>query len=142
MLELAAAQTDGTHPYFVPPEHTAKVRAQIGSTPWICVEQAVILEADASKARAAARKHMSFYVTHLPNYRNNLKALGWRDADFENGCSDRLVDAIVAWGTEDRIRDRIQAHLAAGATQVCIQALRADSQPLPDLGAIQAFAPS
>jgi len=142
MLELAAAQTDGTHPYFVPPEHTAKVRAQIGSTPWICVEQAVILEADATKARAAARQHMSFYVTHLPNYRNNLKALGWRDADFENGCSDRLVDAIVAWGTEDRIRDRIQAHLAAGATQVCIQALRADSQPLPDLRAIRALAPS
>jgi probable F420-dependent oxidoreductase len=142
MLELAAAQTDGTHPYFVPPEHTAKVRAQIGPAPWICVEQAVIREADASKARAAARQHMSFYVTHLPNYRNNLKTLGWQDADFENGCSDRLVDAIVAWGTEDKIRDRIQAHLTAGATQVCIQALRADNQPLPDLRAIQALAPS
>ena len=115
MLELAATQTDGTHPYFVPPEHTAKVRAQIGPAPWICVEQAVILEADAIRARAAARQHMSFYVTHLPNYRNNLKALGWQDGDFDNGCSDRLVDAIVAWGTEDRIRDRIQAHFTAGA---------------------------
>ncbi|MGH7971670.1 MAG: LLM class flavin-dependent oxidoreductase [Limisphaerales bacterium] len=141
MLELAATQTDGTHPYFVPPEHTAKVRKQIGPAPWICVEQAVILEADAAKARAAARQHMSFYVTHLPNYRNNLKALGWRDADFEKGCSDRLVDAIVAWGTEDKLRDRIQAHLTAGATHVCIQALRPDSQPLPDLRAIQALAP-
>jgi probable F420-dependent oxidoreductase len=141
MLELAATQTDGTHPYFVPPEHTAKVRAQVGPAPLICVEQAVILEADATKARAAARQHMSFYVTHLPNYRNNLKALGWRDADFENGCTDRLVDAIVAWGTEDKIRDRIQAHLAAGATHVCIQALRADNKPLPDLRAIQALAP-
>lgn len=141
MLELAAAQTDGTHPYFVPPEHTAKVRAQIGPAPWICVEQAVILEADATKARAAARQHMSFYVTHLPNYRNNLKALGWQDADFENGCSDRLVDAIVAWGDEDKIRDRIQAHLAAGATHVCVQALRPDNHPLPDLRAIQVLAP-
>src|SRR5215469_11792611 len=65
MLELAARETRGTHPYFVPPEHTAKVRAQIGPTPWICVEQAVILEAAATKARAAARQHMSFYVTHL-----------------------------------------------------------------------------
>jgi probable F420-dependent oxidoreductase len=141
MLELAATQTDGTHPYFVPPEHAAKVRAQVGPAPWICVEQAVILEADATKARAAARQHMSFYVTHLPNYRNNLKALGWRDADFENGCTDRLVDAIVAWGTEDKIRDRIQAHLGAGATHVCIQALRADNQPLPDLRAIKVLAP-
>jgi probable F420-dependent oxidoreductase len=141
MLELAATQTDGTHPYFVPPEHTAKVRAQIGPAPWICVEQAVILEADATRARAAARQHMSFYVTHLPNYRNNLKALGWQDADFGNGCSDRLVDAIVAWGTEDKIRDRIQAHFRAGATHVCIQPLRSDNQPLPDLRAVQAFAP-
>ena len=107
-----------------------------------CVEQAVILEADATKARSAARQHMSFYVTQLPNYRNNLKALGWQDKDFENGCSDRSVDAIVAWGAENKIRDRIQAHLTAGATQVCIQALRADNQPLPDLRAIQALAPS
>jgi probable F420-dependent oxidoreductase len=140
MLALAAAQTDGTHPYFVPPEHTAKVRAQIGRTPWVCVEQAVILEADATRARAAARQHMSFYVTQLPNYKNNLKALGWQEADFDNGCSDRLVDAIVAWGNEDKIRARIQAHLTAGATHVCIQALRADNQPLPDLRAIEALA--
>jgi probable F420-dependent oxidoreductase len=140
MLALAAAETDGTHPYFVPPEHTAKVRAQIGRTPWVCVEQAVILEADATRARAAARQHMSFYVTQLPNYKNNLKALGWQEADFDNGCSDRLVDAIVAWGNEDKIRARIQAHLTAGATHVCIQALRADSQPLPDLRAIEALA--
>jgi hypothetical protein len=63
----------------MPPEHTAKVRAQIGPAPWICVEQAVILEADATRARAAARQHIGFYVTHLPNYKNNLKALGWQD---------------------------------------------------------------
>src|ERR1700730_7845388 len=141
MLALAATQTDGTHPYFVPPEHTAKVRAQIGPTPWICVEQAVILEADATRARAAARQYMSFYVTHLPNYRNNLKALGWQDADFENGCSDRLIDAIVAWGSEEKIRERIDAHLKAGATHVCIQALRSDGQPLPDLRTLAALAP-
>ncbi len=141
MLELAATQADGTHPYFVPTEHTAKVRAQIGAEPWICVEQAVILESDSAKARAAARQHMSFYVTQLPNYRNNLKALGWRDADFENGCSDRLVDAIVAWGSPEKIRERVDAHLAAGATHVCLQALRADRSPLPDLRALEMLAP-
>jgi probable F420-dependent oxidoreductase len=142
MLDLAATQTNGTHPYFVPPEHTAKVRAQIGPEPWICVEQAVILEPDAATARAAARQHMSFYVTHLPNYRNNLKALGWSDADFENGCSDRLVDAIVAWGPKEKIRDRLDAHFRAGATHVCIQALRADGKPLPDARALEALAPN
>lgn len=141
MLELAATQANGTHTYFVPPEHTAKVRAQIGPKPWICAAQAVILETDATKARAAAREYMKTYVPRLPNYTNNLKNLGWKDEDFENGCSDRLVDAIVAWGTEDRIRERIDAHLKAGATHVCILPLRADGAPLPDQRATEAFAP-
>src|ERR1700676_2093219 len=58
MLALSAAETQGTHTYFVPPEHTAKVRAAIGPKPWICAAQAVILENDATKARAAARTYM------------------------------------------------------------------------------------
>ncbi len=141
MLDLAAKETKGTHPYFVPPEHTAKVRAQIGPNPWICVEQTVILETDATKARAAARRFTTNYVPRLPNYTNNLRALGWKDAEFENGGSDRLVDAIVAWGNEARIRERIDAHFKAGATHVCIQAIRVDGEPGPDLRAVEALAP-
>jgi len=142
MLQLAAAETSGTHTYFVPPEHTAKARAAIGSKPWICAAQAVILESDAAKARAMARTYMKTYVPRLPNYTNNLKALGWKDADFENGCSDALVDAIVAWGTETKIRDRIDAHLKAGATHVCILPLRSDNESLPDPRVMEALAPA
>jgi len=141
MLQLAATEANGTHTYFVPPEHTARARAAIGPKPWICVEQAVILETDASKARGAARQYMKTYVPRLANYTSNLKALGWQDADFENGCSDRLVDEIVVWGTEQKIRDRIEAHLKAGATHVCIQPLRSDGSLVPDMRAAEAFAP-
>ncbi len=141
MLQLAAAETLGTHTYFVPPEHTAKVRAAIGEKPWICAAQAIILETDAAKARAAARAYMKTYVPRLPNYTNNLKNLGFADADFADGCSDRLVDAIVAWGTETQIRDRIAAHHKAGATHVCILPLPADNSPLPDQRAMEALAP-
>jgi probable F420-dependent oxidoreductase len=141
MLALAATEAQGTHTYFVPPEHTAKARAAIGPAPWICAAQAVIFETDAAKARKAAREYMKTYVPRLPNYTNNLKALGWADADFADGCSDRLVDAIVAWGTEDKIRDRIDAHLKAGATHVCILPIRADGVPLPDHRTVEAFAP-
>jgi len=141
MLALCAAETQGTHTYFVPPEHTAKVRAQIGPKPWVCVEQKVILSTDATAARTAARFFMKTYVPRLPNYTNNLKNLGWADSEFENGCSDRLVDAIVAWGTETQIRDRIDAHLKAGATHVCIQPLRTDMAPMPDERAMEALAP-
>jgi probable F420-dependent oxidoreductase len=141
MLALSAEQTRGTHTYFVPPEHTAKVRAQVGPDPWICAAQAVILERDAAKARTMARQYMKTYVPRLPNYTNNLKALGYADAEFENGCSDRLVDDIVAWGSEEKIQDRIDAHLKAGATHVCILPIRADNEALPDLRAVAAFAP-
>lgn len=139
MLALSAEQSRGTHTYFVPPEHTAKVRAQIGPEPWICAAQAVILEKDATKARTMARQYMKTYVPRLPNYTRNLKNLGWGDAHFENGCSDELVDAIVAWGNEEQIRDRFDAHLKAGATHVCFLPIRADDESLPDLRAVEAF---
>jgi probable F420-dependent oxidoreductase len=141
MLQLAATETHGTHTYSVPPEHTAQTRAAIGPKPWICAAQAVILESDAAKAREAARKYMKNYIPRLPNYTNNLKALGWKDEDFANGCSDALVDALVAWGNEDKIRGRIDAHLKAGATHVCILPLSVDSETLPDMRAVEALAP-
>ena len=141
MLALSAAQSRGTHTYFVPPEHTAKVRDQIGPEPWICAAQAVILEKNATKARTMARQYMKTYVPRLPNYTRNLRNLGWGDAHFENGCSDELVDAIVAWGSEEQIQDRFDAHLKAGATHVCFLPIRADDESLPDLRAVEAFGP-
>ena len=73
---------------------------------------------------------MSTYLG-LPNYTNNLKRLGWTDADIADGGSDRLVDAIVAWGSLDTIADRVKAHLAAGADHVCVQVLPRDQGDLP-----------
>ncbi|MGE0386533.1 MAG: TIGR03620 family F420-dependent LLM class oxidoreductase [Gammaproteobacteria bacterium] len=122
MLALSASDADGAHPYFVPPEHTARARAALPPGKWLCPEQKVLLETDPAKARAIARKAMSMYLT-LDNYCNNLLTLGYTKDDIANGGSDRLVDAIVAWGDEAAIRRRIQAHWDAGADHVCIQAL-------------------
>ena len=104
------------------------------------VIQKMLLETDAAKARAVGRAMFSFY-TRLPNYANMLKGLGFTDADFADGCSDRLVDAVVAWGNEDQIRARIAAHHQAGATHVCILPLRTDKKPLPDERTTEALAP-
>jgi len=142
MVALAGERVQGVHPYFVPPEHTARTRKQLGPDKWICTAQAVILESDPVKARAAARQYMQTYVPALPNYTNNLRDLGWTDADFADGCSDRLVDAIVAWGDERKIRERFDAHYRAGASHVCFLPLRSDSVPLPDMRAIEAFRPA
>jgi probable F420-dependent oxidoreductase len=130
MLKLAAERSRGSHPYFVPPEHTAFARQILGKGPWLCPEQAVVLETDADTARQIARAHMATYLT-LPNYVNNLTRLGFTDADVADGGSDRLVDAIVAWGDIDAVVARVGAHHAAGADHVCIQVLPADPRALP-----------
>jgi probable F420-dependent oxidoreductase len=128
MLELARERTAGAHPYFVPPSHTAKARAILGPLPLLAPEQAVVLETDPARAREIGRRHMAAYL-RLPNYVNNLRALGYGDADFADGGSDQLVDAIVAWGDEEAIAGRVHEHLEAGADHVAIQAYsdRADA---------------
>jgi len=141
MLGLAARRTQGAHPYFVPVEHTRRAREILGPDAWLCPEQKVLLETDPAKARQVARTAMKLYVG-LPNYQNNLRELGFGDADFENGGSDRLVDAIVAWGDEDAVRERIRAHHEAGATHVCIQPLKPDGQMGPDLDLLERLAPA
>ena len=133
MLRLAAERSLGAHPYFVPVEHTAVARAAIGPDPLLAVEQATVLETDPAKARDTARKHMKRYL-ELENYTNNLRRLGWTDADLSDGGTDRLVDAIVAWGDAKAIAARIAAHHAAGADHVCLQMLGED--PARDLRAI------
>jgi len=130
MLQLAAERTDGAHPYNVNPEHTAQARAILGPGPHLCPEQAVVLETDAAKARQIGRAFLGFYLA-LPNYANNFLRLGFNEADFQNGGSDRLIDSIIAWGDLSAIRNRIQAHQSAGADHVCIQVLTEDPQALP-----------
>jgi len=130
MLELAGKRTNGAHSYNVTPEHTATARSVLGEGPWLIVEQAVVLESDPDKARRIARGFLALYLT-LPNYTNNFLRLGFTEEDCKGEGSDRLIDAIVAWGDPDAIRRRIEAHLSAGADHVCIQALAADPKQLP-----------
>ena len=126
MMELAAERTDGVHPFNSPPEHTHWARELVGPDKWICTAQHVCLTTDAEKARAAARKAMEFYFVTPNHYRNWLR-VGYTTADLENGGSDRLIDALVAWGTEEQTRDRIQQHFDAGATQVIINTIKSEN---------------
>jgi len=130
MLELAAARSLGSHTYFVPPEHTAVARAVLGAGPLLLVEQAVVLDTEASSARAVAREHMAPYL-QLPNYRNNLFRLGYTEEDVDHGGSDLLVDAIVARGDVTAIRARVEQHFAAGADHVAIQLLHPSGTGIP-----------
>jgi probable F420-dependent oxidoreductase len=140
MLRLSAEKASGAHPYFVPPEHTAWARNILGPDALLCPEQMVLRETDADNARRIARAHTTTY-TGLDNYKNNLKQFGFVESDFDNGGSDKLVDAIVAWGDERALQSRIKAHWQAGANHVCIQALADEVQRGPDLAALEMLAP-
>jgi probable F420-dependent oxidoreductase len=140
MTALAAARTAGAFPYNVTPEHTARARAILGPDKWLCVEQKVLVVQDPATARTVARQALAFYLP-LTHYRHNWRRLGFQEEDLADGGSDRFVDAMVAWGVASIIRQRIQAHIDAGASHVCIQPLHPEGQPLPDLQALAALAP-
>jgi probable F420-dependent oxidoreductase len=140
MLELARHRSAGAHPYLVNPAHTQLAREVVGKAALLAPEQAVVLETDPAAARALARGHLSIYLT-LPNYTRNLRRIGFDDDDFAAGGSDRLVDAIVAWGDEDAVRARVQEHRDAGADHVAVQVITDDSSAMP-LDACRRLAPA
>ena len=129
MLKLAAERGAGAHPYFTPVEHTAFARETMGANALLAPELAVVLETDAAKAREIARKYMTTY-TRLPNYTNNLKRFGFTEDEITKQ-EDRLVDAIVAWGSLDTVVAAVKGHLDAGADHVCIQVLTEKTGTLP-----------
>ena len=130
MLELARDRSDGAHPYLVTPEHTRRAREALGAGKLLAPEQAFVLETDPARARDAARAHLERYIK-AENYVRSWLLLGFTEDDTRNGGSDRLVDALVAWGDEDAVRARVEEHLAVGADHVCVQAVGPD--PLGDL---------
>ena len=135
VLKLSAERSAGAHPYLTPPEHTAQARELIGPSAFLAPEHKVVLttsEDGADKARAVGRKALDIYL-NLTNYLNNWKRLGFADEDLARPGSDRLVDAVVAYGTTDVIAARLREHLDAGADHVAIQVLTGPDKLVPAL---------
>jgi probable F420-dependent oxidoreductase len=130
MLALAAERANGAHPYLVPPEHTNGARQILGPSRLLCPEVAVVLEPDADRARRIARAHLGAYL-RLPNYRRSLARLGYGEEDLADAGSDKLVDAVVAWGPLEQAASRVGRHLEAGADHVAVQVLTEDRARLP-----------
>lgn len=122
VLGLAAQRSAGAHPYLTTPEHTAKARDLLGGAVYLAPEHKVVLTTDAEKARAIGRQTVEFYLG-LSNYVNNWRRLGFTEADVRKPGSDKLIDAVVAYGTPEDIAGRLDEHLKAGADHVAIQVL-------------------
>jgi probable F420-dependent oxidoreductase len=122
VLALSAERSAGAHPYLTTPEHTAHARELIGNTVFLAPEHKVVLTANANEAREIGRKTVDFYLG-LSNYVNNWRRLGFTDADVRKPGSDKLIDAVVAYGTPEQIASRLNEHVEAGADHVAIQVL-------------------
>jgi probable F420-dependent oxidoreductase len=129
MLRLSADRGAGAHPYLVTPDHTASARATLGDGPLLLPEQSVILTDDADEARSIGTEWLRSYLA-LPNYANNLLRSGFSEDDVTE-VSQRLFDAIIAWGDEDAVLRRVSEHRSAGADHVCIQVLLPDPKAHP-----------
>lgn len=139
MLELSATAADGAHPYWTTPEHTAEARTILGPGKLLCVEQKVVVTTDAAAAREAAAAAVGAYAG-LPNYRNNWRRLGFTDDEIDQRA-ERFLDAVVAWGSPDDVRARVDAHYDAGADHVCVQPLSTAGFGVLDWPALEALAP-
>jgi probable F420-dependent oxidoreductase len=125
VLKLSARRSAGAHPYLTTPEHTAAARELMGPSAFLAPEHKVVLTTDAEQARAVARKGLPVYF-NLANYRNNWKRLGFSEEEITYPGSDRLLDALVAYGTPEAIAARLKEHLDAGADHVPVQVLTKD----------------
>ncbi|WP_399939656.1 LLM class F420-dependent oxidoreductase [Streptomyces sp. BBFR25] len=133
MLDLSRDRAAGAIPYLVTPEHTAQARERLGEGALLAPEFKVVLDSDPSRARATARAYLAMYLK-LPNYTKNFLNLGFTDADVSGGGSDRLIDAVFAWGDEATVRARIDAFHDAGADHVALQLVEDDMTRLPREG--------
>jgi probable F420-dependent oxidoreductase len=138
MTALAGEIAQGAHPCNTTPGHTGRCRQLLGPAPWLCPGQRVCLASDARRARAVGRRMLQSVLAH-PHHRVTLLDCGFDEEELELGGSDRLVDALLGWGDVDTIRRHVQAHLEAGASHVCVQAVDLDNPARPCLRALRAL---
>jgi probable F420-dependent oxidoreductase len=128
MLDLSGERSSGTHPYFVPVEHTRVARERLGPGKLVAPEVTCVVDTDVERARATARTFAERYLG-LSNYTQNLLQCGFTEADIADGGSDRLIDAVIPHGSAGEIAEVVHAHLDAGADHVCLQALGEEGIP-------------
>ena len=124
LQNLAIQHAQGIFTWILPVESVGQARAHVGAGLEVTANFPVILVEDPDEARRIARAFMMFYI-RIPYYQAAYSKIGFGPADFENGGSDRLIDAIVAWGSPEQIKARVDDYAAAGASRVVINPIRA-----------------
>ena len=139
LQKLAARRADGAITYLMPIEHARASRARVGADVALNVTIFCLAETDPDIARRKARAAIQVYA-RLDYYQREWRKLGYGDADFTDGGSDALIDALVAWGDADALRRRIAEIEAAGASRVVIVPLGLRTRAGIDLRVLDALA--
>jgi probable F420-dependent oxidoreductase len=145
-VTLAATDADGAFPYLVTPARVAWMRGVMDRAasesgrdrpPLLAVTMPAVLDTDPDAARVTARGYLVPYL-RTPNYQASWQAQGFGESDWEAPASDRLVDAMVAWGDAEALASRIAEFVSAGADHVAIIPLTPEgrTEHLPVLEAL------
>jgi probable F420-dependent oxidoreductase len=118
MLALAGEIADGAMPAGLPATFTAQARRVLGPDKLLVVGLSVIPDADANRAKAAARESVSGRLA-APSHATRLAGLGYSTHEIAD-VSDRLVDALVAHGDSAAVAAKVREHLSAGADHVTL----------------------
>jgi probable F420-dependent oxidoreductase len=124
MLALSRDRAGGAYPFLVTPSYVTDARATLGADRLLAVLLMVMPVTDREEARRAAAETLDF-LTKVGGYRRNLLRQGFSESDIDD-VSDRLLDAITAWGSVDAIAARVAEYRAAGADQVVLRILGVD----------------
>ncbi|MET9243022.1 TIGR03620 family F420-dependent LLM class oxidoreductase [Nonomuraea sp. NPDC003709] len=134
MMRLARDRTAGAIPCMVTPEHTRRAREVLGAGKLLLPGHFAIAEPDVERARAVARAAPPGKALQVANYASNLRRLGFTDEDLSGTGSDRVIDALLAYGDPADLARGLTAHLDAGADHVGVYPLGDD--PIATLRAV------
>ncbi|MGR8950281.1 MAG: LLM class flavin-dependent oxidoreductase [Gammaproteobacteria bacterium] len=131
LMKVAAEFGDGSFLFLQAPETVKQAREAIGPDKELHVAIRCVIDENPQSARDVARRANAFYLS-LPAYHRVWSSLGFEPADWESGGSDRLIDAICAWGSLDQVTARLQDYVDAGATHIVLYPCNADEDYQPD----------
>ncbi len=131
LQKVAAKKADGLFLFLQTLDTVRNAKKIIGPEKALPVAVRCVLDDNPTSARNLARKACAFYMS-LPAYHRVWSSLGFEEADWSDGGSDRLIDAICAWGNPDRVKQRLEEYLDAGATQLVIYPCNPGEDYKPD----------
>jgi F420-dependent oxidoreductase-like protein len=132
-FELCGEETDGAISWICPGVYLRDVALpamQAGAeragrpVPPLIAHAPVCVHDNAGEVRAAVREQIM--NPRLPFYQRMLTAAGFPEAE-QGTWSDRMIDAVVLWGNEAQVEERLHELFAFGATEILAAPVLAES---------------